>query len=211
MAAEQIAYHPDQISQETKVYIGSLVHYDRGGRTIPIFDRLKGVERVYPLFPEGEIVFSDLTIGGMKARELRQVLRLGKFPVAVCAQKVMKSEDFQTLPESETIKIVRLPIGAICPDIECPNTRQLYQHAEVLGLEKCPGEVGPHQRLKDVDQPMNTKYYIAMKPITFPYGYPSVFRLEHRAGRLRLDICRGDSDRRWSPDIWFAFTLRKNI
>lgn len=41
---EQVAQHPDQITEDTKAYVGPLVYYDDQGKITPIFQRLQGVE-----------------------------------------------------------------------------------------------------------------------------------------------------------------------
>ncbi|TSC89405.1 MAG: hypothetical protein G01um10145_562 [Microgenomates group bacterium Gr01-1014_5] len=52
---EQIAFHPDQITDDTKVFIGSLIYYDSEGKLVRIFDKLKNVKNIYTSFPEGRV------------------------------------------------------------------------------------------------------------------------------------------------------------
>lgn len=208
---EQIAYQPGQISRKTRVYVGSLVNYDQEGRIIPIFERLGGVERIYTAFPEGEIVTSELTIGGMNSMQLQEALKRGGFRVSDYAGDMMKSRDFTTLPTPKTIRTARLPVRAMCPDIKSPTTVQMYQRAGDLGLDKCPAEVGPHQRLKDTNQPPITWYCIAMEQIADRDGNPDVFTLGYAWDGIWLNGAWTGPNDRWHRDFEIVFAFRKGV
>lgn len=122
---------------------------------------------------------------------------------------MLHSPDFTTLKNSEQIDLVRLKVRDLGFS-SVAETSQIYTRAEELGLELCPAEVGPYQRLNDKDQPMNNWYWIAMKQITDRGGRPRAFYLEHarRADGLWL---RGDWARLavpWDLDDELVFRLR---
>ncbi len=90
-----------------------------------------------------------------------------------------------------------------------PTTDQIYEKANSLGLDLCPAEVGPYQRLADKDQEMNTLYWIAMKQITDSDGHPVVFRLTRGTDGSWLLGRWAGPDGRWRPGYRLVFSLRK--
>jgi len=110
-------------------------------------------------------------------------------------------------PEEATL--IRLTVA----DLGFKNsttTDQIYERAQILGLEPCPADTGPHYRLKYQNQPLNEWIYMGMKQITDSDGYPVVFKLERSDDGLWLDGSWAAPDREWGPDGRFVFRLRKS-
>lgn len=166
---EQIARTPQEISNATRAYVGRLV---------PNIFRLlpKQIEHIYTSFPEGQIKMEELTIGGKSKDILATELKANNIQVSRYAESMIQNRDFTTLPKAEKIDTVRLKVGDL-GFTDYPTTDELFKRAETFGLELCPAEVGPHLRLKDINQPLNEWYYVAMKQITDSGGYPDVFEL----------------------------------
>ena len=213
----QIARSVDQITKDTKAYVGEL---EPG-----IFNHLpESVENVYTSFPEGKIRRQSIEIGGKDEQELEELLQREGHQIYSYAKSMMKHDDFKRslrepdlkqpdwkkweLKSSEEANLIRLRVE----DLGFPSgatTDQVYAKAEELGLELCPPEVGPQFRLQYINQPMNEYVYVGMKQISDSDGNPNVFRVV-RAGDgswLRNDWAK--PMRRWRADFQFVFRLRK--
>lgn len=197
---ENIAWSQNEINENTKAYVGPLFP--------GIFKKLSNLEHIYTSFPEGKIRKSELEIGGKTAQELENELKEKNIYISRYAQDMLHSSDFVTSKNPEQIDTVRLKVS----DLGFPDgatTDQIYARAAELGLELCPAEVGPHQRLKDTDQELYKYYWIAMKQITGRDGDPLVFYLYRRDDGLELDGYIAQSDDRWHDDDVLMFCSRK--
>lgn len=197
----EIARSEREISPQTKAYVGPLF---KG-----IFEKLSHLEHIYTSFPEARIRRSQLEIGGKTAQKLERELEQKNFKIYDYARDMLQSRDFTTLKNPEQIDLVRLKVQDL-GFTSGTTTDQIYTRAQELGLELCPAEVGPHQRLKDIDQPMGDYYQIAMKQITDRDGGPGVFGLERRAGGLWLHSNWALPGSKWRPGRGFVFRLRKS-
>lgn len=196
--SEEIAWNVDQVSEQTKVYIG------------PLFEGIfeTSIEQIYTKFPEAPTRRINLEIGGRTAKELESELRKKKINISDYSKDMLRSKDFTTLKNPEQIRLVRLKVRDLGFE-RGATTDEIYRKAEELGLELCPAEVGPNLRLQYVDQPIGEWFYIAMKQISDRGGFPSVFKLARRDGGLWLLDRWASPDRRWDPDHEFVFRLRK--
>lgn len=208
---QDIAWNPDQISQTTKAYIGQLFP--------GIFSRLSNTENIYTSFPEGKISQSELMMGGLDKDQLQLKLNelcrrtSGEVNISQFAQD--KLNDIYNSPEfihhiqnPEKINLVRLKVR----DLGFPNgatIQEIYDKAKELGLELCPDELGPYQRINDTEQSLDNWYLIAMKQFADRDGHPYVFNLVRNDYGLWLH-CWAEPDSRWSADYEFVFRLRKD-
>lgn len=198
---QEIAHRPNDITETTKAYIGPL---ERG-----IFTRLpRTLEHVYTAFPKEKIRRSELTIGGKTKEQLTNELRAHNINISPYAEEMIKSPDFTTLESPEPVDLIRIKVADL-GFTEYPTTDQLYVKAAELGLELCPAEVGPHQRLLDANRPLNEWYYVAMKQIPDRGGYPLVFRLGQGGGGPWLggDVALPANE--WNLGHQFVFRVRK--
>jgi len=199
----QIARSVAQINESTKAYVGRL---EPG-----IFDlmaTLPQIEHLYTNFPEGRIQRTKLEIGGMTVEQIKQELRERNINISAYAKDMLDSKDFTTLENPEEIDLVRLKVGDL-GFTQNATTDEIYTRAKELGLELCPAEVGPHQRLKELEQPLDDWYRIAMKQIVDRYGNPVVFGLGRNDDGLWLGSHWAGPGSRWSPGDGFVFRLRK--
>lgn len=202
---DQIARSAEEINENTKAFVGKL---EPGVFTK--LAELPGIEHLYTNFPEGKINRSELVIGGMTTEQLRNELK----------EKNIRNDDnsttnpyFQfmldqtpTLEKPEKIITIRLTVGDL-GFTEMPTTDEIYARAEELGLELCPAESGPHQRLIDLEQPFEDQYVIAMKQMAPRGGIPVVFNLFHSGWGLWLGYSIASPDRKWRLDSRFVFRL----
>lgn len=120
---------------------------------------------------------------------------------------MLHNPDLTTLLNPEQIVLVRFKVL----DLGFPNgatTQEIYDRAEEYGLELCPAEVGPHLRLKDLDQSMGEWYWIAMEQIADRRGHPFVFGLGRAQGGLWLDGPWPRPGNRWNSDSELMFRQR---
>jgi hypothetical protein len=206
----QIARNPGEINQNTKAYVGPLVHYDQQGQIIPIFKLFKrcNIKCVYTSFPEGKIIFDTIEIGGKSAEQLEaEIKKIGGL-INLCAKSMLHSQDFTTLKNPTSLDIVRLKVSDLGFD-SLATTDQIYKRAQELGIDLCPAEVGPHLRLKDQNQPIGNWYCIGMKKISGSVRGPDVFMVDRFGERLWLHVILAEPGVRWLPRSQFVFALRK--
>lgn len=188
----QIARKPEEINENTKVYLG---HLFKG-----IFQT--NIEHIGTSFPEGMVKKMEAEITGKSGEELEKELKSKNINISDYASDMLE----KLSPSSpEHLDLVRLTVK----DFGFPNgatTDEIYQKAEELGLELCPQDTGPNLRLQNSTPDY---MYIAMKQISDRDGSPSVFYLSRRAGGLWLDYYWAKSDDRWHVSSKFVFRLRK--
>lgn len=231
----QIAWGKDEISKETKVYIGPL---EPG-----IFDLFleHNIEHIYTSFPTParKISLERVEIQGKRGEQLVQELEQAEVYLDSGAIQMMLSSDLTTLPDNRVVNIVRLKAGSLVEsddDDKEPDDLEYYtyfhadrtpahltQRARELGLELCPPEAGFQSALQYKDQPPRD-LWITMKPTTGSGGIPvnllrflrqrdsdppifSGFHLEYDHGRLNLS---GYHEIDWLdcyPDTELVFAL----
>lgn len=192
----QIATNQNEITDQTKVYIGLLF--------ANIFK--KNIEHLYTSFPEGKIKTFETTIGGKTKEELEKELKQKNITVGTYAQQLLDSPDFTTSKNVEDIDLVRLTVEGLGFS-NGATTDEIYKKAEEFGLELCPPEVGPQLRLSySGDEYLR----IAMKQITDRDGSPSVFSLSRGGAELFLDADGAKPSFRWSAGFMFVFRARKD-
>jgi len=206
-----IAIGQSELTKDTTVYIG------------PIFKELwhtyPKLEHIYTSFPEGKISQSELMMGGLDKDQLQSKLNEvckrpnGEINISEFAQNklndIYASPEFAHLIQNpEKINLVRLKVR----DLGFPDgatTQEIYDKAEELGLELCPDEVGPYQRINDTEQTLNNWYSIAMKQFTDRHGHPDVFSFGRSGDGLWLRDAWAGPGGRWSAGRGFVFRLRK--
>lgn len=197
---EEIAQNQEQITAETKVYIGK--------PTPGIFDLLpRNVEHIYASFPEGKVSRESIMAGGIPVKEYEEGLKQ-KGGFSGYAGSLMENPDFVTLTDREPIDLITLRVQDL-GFTEYPTTDQLYEKASELGLELCPPEVGPDYLLQNPTLDMYEWRYIAMKPITDSGGRPGVFGLARYGGGLWLGAYWAGPAGKWGLDGRVVFRHRK--
>ena len=212
----QIAYNQNEITENTKIYIGRL--------SKEIIQ--SGIEHIYASFPEGKIEKGILEIGGKTKDELKKEIK-EKFQIISYAESMMDNPDFEKqlyentnapreqwiLKKPEQLNLVKLKVGDL-GFTNNPTIDELYKKAEELGLELCPAEVGPHLRLKypevfHREQPLNEYLRVAMKQIADFDGYPRIFDVHRYDDGLWLDSYWTGPGSEWDLDREFVFRRRK--
>ncbi len=120
---------------------------------------------------------------------------------------------FTTLPEVTPVELIKLPVSAFGLS-GIPTTEQIVEratHSRIghMALELCRAEVGPHQRIKDTEQPLNDWYSIMHEPLSDRDGSLLVFSLARFALGLWLRGRWARPDGGWAPDLQVVFALRE--
>lgn len=196
---DQIAHSADEINAETKAFVGLL--------TQGIFQRFPtSLEHIYTAYPEGRITMGSLNITGQSGPELEVELDgVADVQPDFDARHMLHSDRFETTvdPNYRTAMLRVKDTGLI----GTPTTDQLYERAAWLGLDLCLSAVGPHQRLKDTDQPLNDVYWIAMKQIPDRDGDPDVFGLDRSEDVRWLYGRWARPGNRWNPGSQIVFSV----
>ena len=175
---DEIAHVPSQINENTKAYIGQL---EPG-----IFQKLpENLEHVYTSFPEKKIRRENVEIGGKSAEQLISEMEAAGIYIFPPADSILKNREFVPGKNPEEATLIRLTVADLGFKSSA-TTDQIYERAQILGLELCPADTGPNYRLKYRNHPLNERIYIGMKQITGSDGYPNIFELGRRVDGLLL-------------------------
>lgn len=196
---QEIAWSAEQVDQNTKGYIGPLFP--------GIFTALGHLEHLYTAFPEGKITRGEVEIGGKNAAELEQELKDKNISIGSYALDMLHSPDFTTIQNKEQLQTIRSKVRDLGFESDA-TTDQIYARAAELGLELCPAEVGPYERLQNKDQPLGERYAIAMEQITGRNGLPYVFTVRRSGRGLWLDDSWTYPTDLWHLDRELLFRLR---
>jgi hypothetical protein len=193
---------PSQITENTKAYVGQL---EPG-----IFQRLpEHLEHVYTSFPDKKIRRENVEIGGKSAEQLISEMESAGINISDYAKSMLKNREFVPGKNPEEATLIRLTVADLGFKSSA-TTDQIYERAQILGLELCPADTGPNYRLKYRNQPLNEWIYMGMKQITGSDGNPLVFGLVRGDGGLWLSDDWARPGREWDPDEGFVFRLRKS-
>jgi hypothetical protein len=197
----QIANTPNEITENTKAYVGQL---EPG-----IFQKLpETLEHIYTSFPEKKIRRDSVEIGGKSKEQLIAEMESSGISISDYAKSMMENPDFTVGANREEAKLVRLAVADLGFKASA-TTDQVFERAQALGLELCPPDTGPNYRLKYKDQPLGEYVRIGMKQITDSGGHPDVFSLARYDGGLGLGHHWAEPDRTWNADYGFVFRFRK--
>lgn len=109
------------------------------------------------------------------------------------------------LEKKETVNVVACSILDLGLQ-DGVTLKEIYARAQELGLGLCDPHVGPELRLALKEQPANSFYRIAMKPVIKPGGREVVFGVDRlNDATLWLDRDGGEVDGTWYGSHVFVF------
>lgn len=190
---EEIAWSPNEIKENTQVYIGSLF--------AGVFN--KNFKYVLTSFPEGILRRCDLQIGGKTAEEYKKEFE--KKNINKTNGAVFCLERMKTSLKTKYVKLIRLKVkdlgfkrGAVMADI--------YDKAKELGLQFIPMEVGAELRLQYNGQ---HEMYVATKEKIGNDGKLVLFRLDWDVMRDEPKLWHYDwyKDHEMDPSDEFVFGI----
>lgn len=142
------------------------------------------------------------------ADALRKALRTNGNSISDWANEILGKLAFTISSAEEEFQLVITSVANLGFK-EGATYRNICAKAKELGLELCPGEVGPQLRLQYKNQPKGEWLRIAMEPITVSGSFLCIFEVENITGGLWLRCSDGRSDTFWGADISVVFCLRK--
>ncbi|HEY4486843.1 MAG TPA: hypothetical protein VJB70_03895, partial [Candidatus Paceibacterota bacterium] len=143
------------------------------------------------------------------AEQLISEMEAAGINISDYAKSMLNNREFVPGKNPEEATLIRLTVADLGFKSSV-TTDQIYERAQILGLELCPVDTGPNYRLKYRNQPLNEWIYIGMKQIADSGGGPNVFRLERHGDGLWLDGHWARPDDGWNPGDEFVFRLRKS-
>ena len=123
------------------------------------------------------------------------------------ADSILKNREFVPGKNPEEATLIRLTVADLGFKSSA-TTDQIYERAQILGLELCPADTGPNYCLKYRNQPLNAPIYIGMKQITDSSGRPNIFEV-YRQFAMTLRAAWMPPRDKWDPEEEFVFRLRK--
>ncbi|MFA6027952.1 MAG: hypothetical protein WC752_03425 [Patescibacteria group bacterium] len=193
--ADQVAHSREEITTDTKAYIG------------PLFSGIfqLDLEHVGTSFPDGMVRSMECTIGGKTKVQLKQELKAKKIQISQYAEDMIDSEEFTILENEEEINLKRLTVRDL-GFFDGATTDQIFRKALELGLELCPAETGMYLILQNSTLDW---MLVAMKQIADRNGQSNLFYLDQDSYGQRLIYPSPDLlDKKWDPDYKFVFRVR---
>ncbi len=212
---EEIAHVPSQINENTKVYVGAIAREDSAGNLLPeylnIFHKFPAtLEHIYTSFPDKKIRRENVEIGGKSAEQLISLMEAAGIKISNYAKLMLKSRKFVPGKNPEKVTLIDLTVGDLGLKSSA-TTDQIYERAQILGLELCPVDTGPNYRLEYRNQLLDEWIYMGMKQITDFPNRSHVFKLARRGDSLWLDGIWASPDIGWNQNCRCVFRLRPSI
>jgi hypothetical protein len=191
-AQEQIAFKEQDITQETKIYIGPLVKSVLHNDTIEI---------IATDIDKDPILKEKTIIGGKSGPELEKLLTDKNFKLWGNAQDMLNSPEFEMSSRDTEISSVTLSVA----QLGFPSGAtygQIMDKAKEYDLDVVPHDFAPMKRLTDDDPSWKI---IHMKPISTGGG-PGLLSLGSDGDGLGLSVDWGGPGSRWIADGRFVFS-----
>lgn len=171
------------------------------------------------IYPDCAMITRLVEVGGLTKSQLIQKLQEYSILMNEYGQRLLADDKFTTSATKYILQTVELTVG----DLGFPKgatTAQIFKKANDLELELCPHELGPHLRLKYLDQPEgysgNQQHQapsgsitIASEILTEDDDFPKGFYLRRINGVLWLRGYLADHLHVWNPDDHFIFCQTK--
>lgn len=169
------------------------------------------------IYPHGPVTTRTIEVGGLTKSELLQKLRTHSFMLNEYAEKIFSNDKFTTSEKKFHIKTVELTVKDL-GFFEGATMPQLFKRAKELGLKLCPLELGPHLRIKYLDQregdvvnitrqnqAPSGSVTIASEILSEDDDFPKGFYLRNIDGVLWLRGYIADHLHVWNPEDHFIF------
>ena len=96
--------------------------------------------------------------------EFLKELVAGQINITINTNSFLKKLEFVSGKNPEEATLIRLTVADLGFKSSA-TTNQVYERAQILGLELCPADTGPNYRLKYRNQPLDEEIHIGMKQI----------------------------------------------
>lgn len=197
--ASQIATNAEEISFDTKAYIGPwsvAVHH-----ALPAT-----IEHVYNQTLENKVFRCTIELTTRTSEEYLEALDAQGMQIRDWTRDNILL-NLTPLAKKESVNLVSFSVSNLGLQ-DSVTLREIYAKADELDLDLCDPHVGPEMRLALKDQLENSFYRIAMKPVIKPGGREVVWGVDRLGGGLWLDRDGGDTDGIWYANHVFIFSSR---
>lgn len=197
---DQIAHTPQEITKDTKAYLGPW-----NPTVLQTIKNYPNIFHLYESFPDKKIFLQTI--------ETDQSIQTPQQAEAKLKEKAIHLSDYgkdllyktEFSKAKESYQLVRFTVGELGFS-GAASTDEICAKAKTLGFDLCPAEVGPQLRLSYSGGEL---MFIAMKQILDRDDSPRVFDLYFGGGELRLGGNSAGPDDRWAAGNCFVFCLRK--
>jgi hypothetical protein len=198
---QQIAQNQEEISKNTKMYIGPL--------STDFLQKYSNLEHIYTSFPEGKIGQSEFKTTGKTGAQLQRDLESNKLNAGENAKFLLQSQEFVTVSAGETIRTVSLKVRDLFGDESSHTYSEILAKATEFGLGFLPHETGIDMLLNEKTQPkINEWFRVVTQPISGRDGYPDIFNLYHNDNGLWLSSNDANPACEWRSFRGLMFCLR---
>ncbi len=197
---EQIATSKDEVSENTKAYIGSLY--------ANIFKELPDtIEHVHTSFPEGKVYIKEIEIPQEEKtpEQYEQEITAQGMKIGDYGKDVLRGANLKE-GLGQKIKLV-IPTVASLGFSNGATRQQIQDRAKELGIasELLPALTGIELRKQYTNQPLGEYILIDMETILDRSADPHVFDVSRDSDALWLDASNGKAGRRWDGRSRWAF------
>ncbi len=199
---EEIATNTNEITENTKAYIGPL------GKDI--FTKLSNIDHIYASFPNSKVnkleYNKDIIYPTNKQEWLDTFSERNINLEDSNINEMLEKMEYTNLPADQ--KFITLSVKDLFNNTQPQTYQDICNKAEELGLELCAQDDGPKLRLSH-EQQSNSYFRTAMKSI-MAGGYSRVWLVDRNDDeRENLGWYRGESAYLYDGRRVFAFRLRK--
>ena len=210
---EQIARAPEEITPETKAYVGRVLVKDARFKVFPLFTALPeaALEHLYTSFPEGRVQvekFEDV----LKSGDQHALgLEAAGIEIDEYTQTILDALPFPVGNAKEVALLVRLRLRDF-GFTKNPAWFQIDRRRAELGLEECSPGIGLAYVKKYGAHLMGQDMYIGTPPLPGHDNYSNLFEVYHRfeqAVLLGASTDEANSSERFDVDHHIVFRIQK--
>ena len=142
---------------------------------------------------------------------LRNALDAADCGIGDLAEEILARPAFTLASTKTDVDLVVVSAAELGFAVEPVSLRDIYSHAEKLGLGLAPAEVGPALRLQYFDQPIGKFLHVGMKPIATWQGDPLIFVVADGGAGLILIGQNGNADAQMRASSNFLFVRPREL
>ena len=157
----QLAHNKDEINQHTLAYYGE---FDPS--MFRLLQKYK-IEHVYSWYTNAKLEFLNIAYGAITPKDIEIKLERERVQTSPEARQLLRNERFKNNAEHKVIRLVKFKVSDLGLWLNHPaHIGDVFYVAEMLGLEKCPAEIGAHLRRVYKNQQRGEELIIGMEPIS---------------------------------------------
>ncbi len=149
-----------------------------------------------------------ITLGTRKGVDAyRDALDAASIKVGDAADEILGRPAFPYASTKTDVELALLSVAELGVEAESEPLSEIYERARQVGLQLCPGEVGPQLRLHYRNQPLGEVLHVAMRPVATYDGRLTILALTNFGGTISLIGSDGRPDFMVPRTFRFVFAL----